>query len=127
MIWQIIGIVFVTGVFGGLGNSLVAGEFQLPRHDRAAGIFRPGWIGTAAVGGIAAVVFWGLYGPFTETVVVGLSDSSNPILPALAVSQLAGALLSGFGGGSLLTTELDKRALRASRDDLGEALQEMAK
>ncbi len=122
----ILGTVFGAGCIGGVVNSLVAGELQLPRIDRDANVYRPGWIGSTVVGGIAALAFWGFYGPFSEAVVIGAGVANAP---SLTLGELFGSLITGIGGGRVLMNEVDKRALRNqnqalsdTRDDLADSI-----
>jgi hypothetical protein len=130
--WTIIVAVFAAGCVGGLTNAVITGELQLPQKDVEAKVFRPGWLGNVIVGGVAALVFWGLYGPMAAAVVIG---HANPLgIPAvLHVSELFGALLTGVGGGRLLTAAVDKQiaerekhALTQAKDNLAETLVDLA-
>ena len=84
--------------------------------DKQANVFRPGWIGSCLIGGIAAVTFWGLYGPFADAVLIG--PGSGQAAPALRVGELFASLVTGIGGGKLLLGEVDRRALQNQRDTL---------
>jgi len=110
----VLAVVFSAGCFGGLVNTLIAGEFRLPRLDRRAKIWRPGWIGNVIVGGTAALVFWGLYGPVATIQLTGNSDAHL----SLHVGELVGAILTGIGGGRLLTAEVDRRVLQKEKSAL---------
>lgn len=111
------GIVFAAGCFGGLVNALLVGELHLPRLDRRARVRRPGWFGNVVVGGAAALVFWGLYGPMAGAQIIG---DGPPAHMALHVAELFGAMLSGIGGGRLLSSEVDRRVLRNENDALNQ-------
>ena len=83
------------------------------------------------VGGVAALVFWGLYGPMAAAVVIG-TQSSQGIPAVLHVSELFGALLTGVGGGRLLTaavekkiSEREKSALTETKDSLAETVKKL--
>jgi hypothetical protein len=117
MIWQILTLVFAAGIVGGLVNSLMAGEFQLPRRDRQANVYKPGWMGSCLIGGLAAVAFWGLYGPLTGYLLIGTSDAAVAP-PTLNVGELFGSLVTGIGGGKLLLGQVDRRVLKSERDAL---------
>lgn len=130
--WLIIIAVFAAGCFGGLTNAAIAGELQLPHKDPEAKVFRPGWIGNVLIGGVAALVFWGLYGPMAAAVVIG-PESPEAAAAVLRVSELFGALLTGVGGGRLLTAAIDKQiaerekaALTQTKDSLAEAVRKLA-
>jgi hypothetical protein len=126
--WSIIILLFIAGCVGGLTNAAIAGELKLPHKDSEARVYRPGWIGNILVGGVAALVFWGLYGPMAAAVVIGPQDAST-LEPILRVSELFAALLTGVGGGRLLTAAVDKQmsqkeiaTLTRTRDKLATAL-----
>jgi len=116
-VWNICSIVFACGCFGGFVNALIAGELHLPRVDRRARVWRPGWLGNVVVGGAAALVFWGLYGPMAGAQVFG--DGPTP-RASLHLAELFGAMLSGIGGGRLLSAEVGKRVLQNENDALTE-------
>ena len=123
--WAIILAVFAAGCIGGLTNAVMTGEMQLPHKDVEAKVFRPGWIGNVVVGGVAAVVFWGLYGPMATAVVIGQPNPQG--LPAvLRVSELFGALLTGIGGGRLLTAAVDRQIAEREKAALTEAKNTLA-
>jgi hypothetical protein len=131
LLWGIVALVFLAGCAGGVVNSLIAGEFQLPRLDSGANVFRPGWIGTCLVGGIAALTFWGLYGPLTNASIMGGGLASPP--PALKIGELFGSLITGIGGGRLLSSEIDRQGLKnqnealvATKNQLAETIGKLA-
>ncbi len=109
--------IFGVGCFGGFVNSLIAGELHLPKLDLGAGVWRPGWLGNVVIGGTAALVFWGLYGPMAAIQIVG---DQAPAKATLHVAELFGAILTGIGGGRLLTAEVDRRVLRTEKAALEE-------
>jgi len=107
----------VIGIFGGVGGIVNAyftdNGFAMPKWDH--GIWRPGFLGNVLVGFVAAVVSWGLYGPFANVVVMPVGTaSSNAASAELTVSSLVGAILVGIGGAKWLTNEVDKKALHAT-------------
>ena len=75
-------------------NALVTGELKLPKMDREAGVYRPGWLGTVLVGGAAAAASWGLYGPLAERALVGAVMGDAPVL---RVAEFFGAFLEARG------------------------------
>ena len=52
-IWQIILLIAGFGAIGGIVNCAISGEFNYPRFDAAAKVWRPGWIGNVLVGAVA--------------------------------------------------------------------------
>jgi hypothetical protein len=117
MIWLIAALIFVAGCIGGLLNSAVTGEFKLPYRDREARVYRPGWVGTVLIGGVAAAASWGIYGPVAQVVMIGPGPALEP---ALRVAEFFGAVVLGFGGGRWFTAELDRVVLAKERDALEE-------
>ena len=114
--WGVVALIFGAGLVGGLVNSLIAGELQLPHRDVEANVYRPGWVGSCLVGGVAAVTFWGLYGPFADFAIVGANTSTLPI--TLKVGELFGSVVTGIGGGKLLLGAVERRGLVNQRDAL---------
>lgn len=108
--WGMVLTVFASGCVGGLVNAVLAGQLELPKRDTQAGVYRPGWLGNLLIGGVAAAVFWGLYGPMASAILMGPANAGGAAA-ILRVSDLVGALLTGVGGGRLLTAELEKRVL----------------
>jgi hypothetical protein len=107
-------VVFAAGALGGIANVLLAGEgFHLPKYDPPSGIYLPGFLGNIAIGGIAAVVSWGLYGPFGASVIVGAAAAADGNRPTLTLAALVGAILVGAGGARWLASEVDKRLFRS--------------
>jgi hypothetical protein len=115
--WWVILTAGTAGCVGGFANAVLSGQLELPKRDAKAGVYRPGWIGDVVVGGIAALVFWGLYGPYSGAVLLGPGDPDGPAV-ILRVSELFGALLTGVGGGRLLTAEVEKRILTRETEEL---------
>jgi hypothetical protein len=127
-IWQLLGIIALMGALGGVANALISDNgFALPRRETAAGasILRPGFLGNILLGVVAAILFWGLYGPFAEVNVVGEDPRTDPQVagPTRAeeddqfgetLSGLVAAIVVGAGGARVITAEVDKRLLRAA-------------
>ncbi len=123
-------IVFGAGVIGGLFNSLISGKgLALPRAENQDGItvFQPGIVGDIAMGGLAAVLSWGLYGPISGMVLLsnppassaspspaGGGDANVQRSPQtiLTVAGACSALLVGMAGARWLSSEVDKTLLR---------------
>lgn len=109
-IWVFLAAIFVAGVIGGIVNAFMSDNgFVFPRVT--GGIVQPGGVGNAFIGGIAAVVSWGLYGPFAGTPI--FSGQAAPAA-GFTLSALVGAILVGISGARWLSNEVDKRLLRAA-------------
>lgn len=99
-----------AGTLGGLVNAILTDNgFVMPKYaDTADGgkILRPGLFGNVAVGAIAALISWALYG----------SGAGTPILSTTHVdltwAGFAAAMMVGVGGSRWLTGEVDKALLR---------------
>lgn len=113
-IWQVIFLVAGLGTIGGILNSALMGEFKLPQIDKETKIWRPGWVGNALVGSVAAVIVWGMYGPLASYDV--LSGQNQDI--HLTVSQLLASILIGIGGGKILTQMADKQSNQIAKYSL---------
>ena len=110
-------IVFIAGAIGGIVNALLSDNgFILPKKEMngKVNIIRPGYLGNIFVGGISAIISWGLYGPFAAAYIIGGINNSNMASIGLSLSSLVGALLVGVGGARWLTNEVDKTLLRAA-------------
>lgn len=105
-------VVFVLGSLGGVANAVVT-QSTLALPSRKGNIFQPGILGNMFVGGIAAVVSWGLYGAFAPYPVLGEAALALPT-PVLTIGQLVGAIVIGFGGAKVLQDESDKRTLKTA-------------
>jgi hypothetical protein len=112
-IWEAALLFAGCGAVGGLVNALLAGDLHLPHRE--GNVYSPGWIGNVVIGAVAALVTWGLYGPLAKAGVVGYAT-----VPA--ISELAGAILTGIGGGRILSNEVEKKALVKAKDELTETL-----
>lgn len=120
-------LIALLGGAGGVVNALLTDNgFALPRRETAGGarILRPGFLGNIMLGAVAAVVFWGLYGPFAEVNVVGEDPRAQPDVAGATREENGrfGETLSGFitavvigaGGARVITSEVDKKLLRAA-------------
>ncbi|MEO6325597.1 MAG: hypothetical protein ABIQ65_13320 [Thermoanaerobaculia bacterium] len=130
MIWLIFGLVFFGGCVGGLSNAVIAGGLEMPHRDSKANVWHPGWFGNVLVGGVAAVVFWGLYGSLAKASVFG----PPPAVITFSVAEFVGSIVSGIGGARLLTVEVDRKILKSeakalaeARDELGSTLETVMK
>jgi hypothetical protein len=107
--WAAIVTIAVAGAIGGIGNALISDNgFLFPKTDQVGGggILRPGFLGNIAIGAMAAVISWALYG---STGTKTLTDTVSP-----TVAALGGAMLIGVGGARWLTNEVDKSLLRTA-------------
>jgi uncharacterized membrane protein len=115
MIWTIILIILGAGAVGGVINALMTDNgFVLPKYEDASGnkILRPGVIGNVLIGAIAAVISWGLYGPFASYLI--LSSKPSEADPSLSLASLVGGVLIGIAGAKWLSNEVDKKLLKAT-------------
>lgn len=113
-IWIIFGIVFLAGGIGGIVNALLTDNgFMLPKKASADGnyIWRPGIIGNVLIGAVAAIISWGLYGPFANFDILKKPVAGDP---TLSVAAFVGAILVGVGGAKWLSNEVDKKLLKAT-------------
>jgi hypothetical protein len=111
--FELLTYVFTAGGLGGLINALTTDNYLLlpiVEPVDASRTLRPGLLGNALVGGIAATVSWGLYGPFSATYLVGGPLPS--MQPGLTYAGAGGAMLVGIAGARWLTSEVDKKLLR---------------
>ena len=118
LIYEIAILVCACGGIGGFVNALLAGDLHLPHRE--GNIYNPGWIGNVIVGAVAALVFWGLYGPMAKVAVIG--QVAPDVHVAFTVAELAGSVVTGIGGGRILSNEVEKKALTQMKDDLADVL-----
>src|SRR5437762_197916 len=111
---EALGTIFGAGALGGLVNALMADKIKLMPGSETVGdthYYYPGLIGNLVVSGVAAVVSWGLYGPFASANIVGpTTDQSLSVTYAAFV----GAILVGMAGARWLSNEVDKTMLRTA-------------
>lgn len=131
-LWIALLLVSIAGVVGGAVNALMSDNgFALPRYDSQNGIkiLRPGYIGNMLIGGVAAAISWGLYGPAAGQILVldrmpsstsGANEGDGTKVtvptpqPALTMAGLVGGVLVGVAGARWLSNEVDKDLLRAA-------------
>jgi hypothetical protein len=122
-IWVLILLIAALGALGGVVNCAISGEFVSPQFDRAAGIWRPGWIGNVLIGAVAAVVVWGVYGPAASfDIVHGTADDVH-----VTIAQLLSSLVIGLSGGKILTLLAEKSAAKFKSDQLAATLDAITK
>ena len=115
--------VFAAGALGGFVNAMFSENgFVLPKKETSdkITIVRPGFSGNILVGGVAALVSWGLYGPLAAVSILG-SKTGGEATISLTLSALAGAVLIGVGGARWLTNEVDKKLFRATAAEAANA------
>ena len=116
MVWQIIVVVFITGFIGGLIGGFIdrpsKKELGLWYQGDLCGTHFLGLLGSVLLGGVAAAVFWCLYGPFAGTTIIG--DATGKV--GLTLGQLASCLVIGMGGPAFLLTESRRRCLKEQLD-----------
>lgn len=111
-VWEILGTIAVGGAIGGAVNALLSDNgFILAKME--AGILRPGILGNLILGAFSAIVTWGFYGPLKDAVVLGVHPPGE-VAATLTITALVGAALTGAGGSRVITSEIDKRFLRAA-------------
>ena len=116
-LWKYMAIIFASGAVGGIVNALMTDNgFFMPRKEAQGNgsIIRPGFLVNIFVGGVAALVSWGLYGPFAAVFIIGGTNDPGIEATGLSLSSVVGALLVGIGGARWLTNEVDKKLLRAA-------------
>ncbi len=125
MIWWALLIVFGSGLLGGMINAVMTDNgFAMPMYDKSADppILRPGYLGNMLIGGVAAAISWGLYGPAAAVALLPTVTGEGPGVTATIASGSASLTLAGFVGGILvgiagarwLSNEVDKNLLRAA-------------
>lgn len=109
--------VLVLGAVGGLVNCAISQEFVLPKSQD--GVWRPGWIGNVFVGAIGSFVVTGLSGYQTISQVAAQVDlAAHQLWPLMASS-----IITGLGGGKILTALAQQKAEQAARKSMVEALE----
>ncbi|QEH33974.1 hypothetical protein OJF2_25070 [Aquisphaera giovannonii] len=129
---QVLLLVSAAGALGGLLNALLGGSgFILPRLTQVSGsnVVVPGFLGNVLTGAVAAVISFGLYGPFSGVAVVTTpAVAAIPTMPVqLTLAALAGAALVGFSGSRWLTAESDRRFNHATAVATSQLAENLAK
>jgi hypothetical protein len=118
MVWLAMALVFVFGCVGGgisvltkrrevgvrmkPNSEIVAWGLLYANADCDTLFLTPR--GQVLVGGVAAVVFWGLYGPWANSPVFGGGGT-----PPFTVAQLVAPILMGIGGPDWLQAQSERR------------------
>ena len=111
---------FSSGVGGGFVNALLVDRgLILPRVERLPDqtIVRLGFLGNMLIGGFAALVIGGLYGPASSAEIGGRVDAMH-----LSFSSFAASILTGAVGARVFTQESGKRFGRAINKNLANAV-----
>lgn len=117
MVWLAMALVFVFGCVGG-GISILTNRREAVRRKPSFKTVAWGLLyanpdcdtlfltprGRVLVGGVAAVVFWGLYGPWANSPVLGGGST-----PPFTVAQLVAPILMGIGGPDWLQAQSQGR------------------
>ena len=114
LFWWITVVIVIAGALGGVINALMTDSgFILPGRYVEGGkkIWKPGALGNAAIGAAAALITWGLYGPFTEFILMPLDPKTDA---NLTLSTLVGAFVVGVGGSRIISSEVEKKVLSAT-------------
>ncbi|MSR56714.1 MAG: hypothetical protein EXS05_03465 [Planctomycetaceae bacterium] len=112
---EVLGTIFGAGALGGLVNALMADKIKLMPGSETAGdthYYYPGLIGNLVVSGVAAVVSWGLYGPFASANIIGPATDTQSL--SVTYAAFVGAILVGMAGARWLSNEVDKTMLRTA-------------
>lgn len=115
--WLILLVVFVAGSIGGVINALMSDNgfvIPTPVNTNDGRILKPGFLGNILIGGVAAVISWGMYGPFAAYALIGGTSTTGSEAVILTLSAFVGAILVGVGGARWLTNEVDKTMLRVA-------------
>lgn len=113
MLLKMIGLVFLAGCIGGFINGRKADKWGLRYKNQDCNTWFPGVIGYVLMGGVAAVVFWGLYGPLKDKPVSQVADTVMNI----TFGELAGSVLLGLGGHSWLSAQSGKKCAERRLDN----------
>jgi hypothetical protein len=111
----ILAVVFLLGCLGGLVNWVF---FSLPprKGQSTYGLWYytyrcptrfPGLVTNVLLGGVGALVFWCLHGPYSGAVLIGTEAGTTGA--TLTVGQIPISFLIGMGGGSYILNEARRR------------------
>src|SRR5258705_1422508 len=116
------------GIGGGLVNAFLAKEGFVLAHmetmPNGGRIWRPGFLGNALVGLVAAIVIAGMQSQLGAVVLLRTTPVPDQPTTAflLTIQGLVGAIVTGVGGARLLTAEVDKNLDRAAKGNLTSSL-----
>src|SRR5688500_14920879 len=101
--WEAGLAIAAAGAAGGIVSAFLSEDrgFALPTAVPVDGttVLRPGFIGHVVVGAIASFISWGLYGPLTDQVLVGVNPDGSPPADSFGISAAAVAAAVGVGIG----------------------------
>ena len=113
-LFEILAVLFAAGMSGGLVNAILADRgLVLPKLERLGDqtlILRLGFVGNVVIGGFAALMIGGLYGPMSAMEVSGATIRLH-----MSFASLAAAILTGAAGARVFSQEIEKRYTRASQ------------
>ena len=112
LVGMFIALICLAGGLGGVINALVTDNgFFMPRAEKVKGgaIIRMGFLTNILVGAAAGFVTWAA----TTGLVIGMSPTS-PNDTNLPISALGNAVLVGIAGARVISSEIDKRLLKAT-------------
>lgn len=111
--WGMTVWVIIAGAIGGVVNSLIKDSgFVIPGPEQVGDVtvYQTGYIGNIVIGAVAALVSWGLYGPFATYFIIGGTSTGDFSNVGLTLSAFVGAILVGIGGSQWITKELQGQA-----------------
>jgi hypothetical protein len=119
-VWEAGLVVAAAGGAGGIVSAFLSEDrgFALPTTVPVDGttVLRPGFLGHIVVGALASFISWGLYGPFTDQVLLGSNPDGSPPADTFGITAAAVAAAAGVGvgGAKFLSNYVDKKLLRAT-------------
>lgn len=126
-LWVAAVIVFLAGAFTSFVSTISTGNkrFEWPSRAQTPRAFDFGSFAEILAGALSALVLWALYGPVAKQLL--WSSVSVPF----TLSDLGGAMITGFGGGRTIKalveareSRTDIKELRTSIDTLASAIAE---
>ena len=114
LLWITLFVAF-AGVLGGVLNAALSDSgFMLPGWEKIGDkrIWKPGALLNMLFGFFAALISWGLYGPFSQATL--FPPGKGDIEPVLTLATFVGAVVVGAGGSKIITSEVEKKVLSAT-------------
>jgi hypothetical protein len=114
-----------SGAAGGLIKGFLPGKggIRMPSYNKKTKVWDPGLAGNILVGGVAPVIIWLIYGPFSGKDFATILDEIVPI----SLLQIGMSFLIGIGGATILSSLADKQANELTKESLAEALKDFLK